>query len=118
MKIAIDRNYTTINSLKLVQEAVKEFKARYTDTDVLNAINDEYGFFVNGEVIKLKIDAWCNLTGSDGLKGVTFTVRRMVVDSLYQFDVIQSVYFNLEFEFSDVVKPTHRTYSLDPSDDD
>ena len=40
MKISVDKSMTTINALPQVKEDLREFKARYTDGDLLRAFMD------------------------------------------------------------------------------
>ena len=65
MKIIIDKQYTTLAQLPIVKEKVKQFKASYSDRDLLNefvsAMDDigryEYTSFI-GEIVKCEVSAF------------------------------------------------------------
>ena len=43
MKITVNKEYTTISQAPAIKEAIKEFKARYTDGDLLREYRDQTG---------------------------------------------------------------------------
>ena len=43
MKITIDKEYTTIEQAPAIKEAIKEFKSRYTDNDLVQAYRSQTG---------------------------------------------------------------------------
>ena len=67
MKITIDKDFTPISRLKDLKAAIKDFKARYTDNDLVAAyqdafdVSDGYGY----DVLHTDISAfWDNATRS------------------------------------------------------
>ena len=77
MKITVDKNYTSIAEKERVQQAIKDFKVRYTDNDILNAVYDvigESGF----ECIALELTAFPQtICGGD----ITFYLDKCVLES-------------------------------------
>lgn len=61
MKISIDKNTVTLAQAAAVRADIKEFKARYTDGDLLRAFVDFTGIDApsGGEVLKATAEAFC-----------------------------------------------------------
>lgn len=65
MKITLDKQFTSLEKAPMVKEAMKEFKARYTDADVRNALTDYFESkemwdlvtCLSGEILKVELAA-------------------------------------------------------------
>ena len=57
MKITVDKTMTSIAQLPEVKEDIKEFKATYSESDVVCIIKDFCGN-LNGDLLSLEMDAF------------------------------------------------------------
>lgn len=66
MKITINKEGTTLAQVEHVKEAMKEFKARYTDSDLRRVMNDhceklglwEAASTLSGDILRCDVDAF------------------------------------------------------------
>ena len=98
MRIRMNEDFTTLNGMKLARQAMKEFKARYTDNDVRNIISNEFAVNLIGDILLVDIDVWNSNTNANYEKSI-FYVNSMVIDTWFGFIKVSSVAFNLNLEF-------------------
>ena len=60
MKITMDKRYTPVSKAKRVKEAMKEFKASYTENDILNLLEQSVheGWKFDGKILDCEIEAF------------------------------------------------------------
>lgn len=90
MKITVEKKYTTLEKLPQVKADMKEFKARYTDNDLLNAFVDATDIIDPYAADILRCDVEAFPAGSDfddethfGVEMVTFTYAKVCVLRFY-----------------------------------
>ena len=98
MRIKLNKDFTTVNGVELAKEAMRDFKARYTDNDIRCIISNEFDVNLIGDVLLIDMDVWNNDISGDYEKSI-FYVNSMVIDTWFGFIKVSSVTFNLEFEF-------------------
>lgn len=78
MKITVDKEFTNGYEMAQVKEDIKEFKARYTDGDVLNAMRSQTDFWGGyGEDI-IKAEAKAFPAGWDFQNKTLFAVEMLI----------------------------------------
>jgi hypothetical protein len=81
-KLTIDREYTTIAKWDTVKNALKELKATYTETDILDMFNQVTGHCVRGKILETHCDGFNHDTLSDN---VSFRVEMLIYDEYSAF---------------------------------
>lgn len=75
MTITIDKKNTTVANLPMVRERNKELKCTLTDRDLLRMLNENSGYFVDGEILKCEVESFA---GGYNDEEVTFCVEIIV----------------------------------------
>lgn len=58
MEIKLDKDYIRASKVKELKEMAKQFKATYTDGDLLRAFTDATEAYINGDVIAAKVECF------------------------------------------------------------
>ena len=96
MKIKVDRNYVESYQLERVKEDMSEFKAMYTDNDILRALRDELDWHEGevGDVVYMNVEA---IDSGWAYGNVThFVVSAMIDDRWSIYKVRFCVNMNLD----------------------
>lgn len=92
MKFTINKDYTVINQVATVKNAIKEFKSYFTENDLLRAFNETFNFNVEGEILKTEIEAFASSVFMDN---VTFWIKLFVYDDFLEFN---EIHFYIDYE--------------------
>lgn len=83
MKITLDKTSVCVANVERVKEAMKDFKAKYTDNDLLRCFNDAFGEYIHGEILKCDVSAYERWFCGD----IGFNVS-MIIHSFSEIDEI------------------------------
>ena len=94
MKITMDKKFTEVYYMDQVKNDMKEFKARYTDGDLLRAFIDATGQWASGDIIKCDISAF---TAGYLFDNVTSFCVNMIVD---EYSSIVRLHFYVDMDLT------------------
>ena len=81
MKITIDKSLTTVSFMPTIREKIKDFKAYFTEYDLLRMFTEEFGYYVSGDIIKCDVEAF----QANSYSNEAHYMVSMIVDELVQF---------------------------------
>lgn len=93
MKTTILKNFTTLEQAPKVKADAQEFKARYTDGDLLNAFRDtvDYWYCYTGEIVSCTVEAFpagTDYIDENGEEPTHFYVKMTIDDEFSEIDKI------------------------------
>ena len=104
MTIKMNKEYTTIARANTIKEKMRDFKAYFTDADLLRMFVETVGEDIHGEIIKCTVEAF---NANDYTDAASFYVQ-IIVDGIVDFHRVRF--------FIDEDKDTG-TYAINPVGD-